>query len=207
MRFRRRNGRTDESRKNERGTELVEITLVLPLLIFLVMGMLDAGVAWKTKLEVVQATRQGARIGSAFGNDPLADQEALLAAMSVIPEYVNVDPNSTTPRLEYIVLYRADAANGEPTNGCKTGPSVDNLCLRLSRAQVETFLAAYAADPLSNHLAAMDRWEVRPDDPELLESLGVYIQATQPSFTGIFESIQTWDIKGKTVMRTEPLIE
>ncbi len=197
----------DSSRRSERGTELVEITLVLPLLVFLVMGMLDAGMAWKTKLEVVQATRQGARIGSAFGDDEFADQEAVLAAMSVIPDYVNIDVDNTNgPRLNFIVLYRADANDGEPTDACKAG-SVNDLCLHLTRAQVEQFLLDYAADPLADPPHLVREWDNRPVQPQNLQSLGIYIEATQPSFTGVFEALQTWDVTAKTVMRTEPLVE
>lgn len=197
----------DPSREGERGTELVELTLVLPLLIFLAMGMLDAGFAWKTKLEVVQATRQAARIGSAYGDDEFSDQEALLAAMSVIPEYVNIDPGNTNgPRLDFIVFYRADATDGDPTNACKSG-SVNNLCLHMTRAQVETFLTDYAADPLADPPHVVREWDNRPVQPQNLQALGVYIEATQPSFTGVLETLQTWEVSGKTVMRTEPLVE
>lgn len=194
-------------RENERGTELVELTLVFPLLIFLVMGMLDAGVAFKTKLEVVQATRQAARIGSAFGDDDFADQEALLAALSVVPDYVNIGPDNTNgPRLDFIVFYRADAADGNPTTACRSG-SVSNLCLHMTRAEVEAFITSYEADPLADPPHAVREWDNRPDDPENLLSLGVYMEATQPSFTGVFNSLTEWNVDGKTVMRTEPLID
>lgn len=195
--------RLGRRRNGERGVELVELTLVLPLLIFLGMGMLDAGMAWKSKAEVVQATRQGARVGSAFKDDPRSDQEALLAITAVIPEYLNLDPGDTiSARLDYIVIYKADAANGEVPADCKNPIGTHTDCTHLTRAEVETFLTDYAGDPLALHLPRS--WTNRPIQPEFLDSLGIYIQATQPSFTGVFESLTTWTVTGSTVMRTEP---
>lgn len=191
-------------RNGERGTELVELTLVLPLLIFLGMGMLDAGMAWKSKAEVVQATRQGARVGSAFKDDPRSDQEALLAITAVIPEYLNLAPGDTSSaRLEYIVIYKADAADGVVPSACKN-PGTYADCTHLTRSDVETFLSDYASNPTGLHLTRS--WDNRPTEPEFLGSLGIYIEATQPSFTGVFETLSTWTVNGSTVMRTEPEI-
>jgi Flp pilus assembly protein TadG len=191
-------------RNGERGAELVELTLVLPLLILLGMGMLDAGMAWKSKVEVVHATRQGARVGSAFKDDPRSDQEALLAITAVIPEYLNLDPGDTiSARLDYIVIYKADAADGQVPAACKN-PGTYADCTHLTRTDVETFLTEYAGDPSALHLTRS--WTNRPLEPANLDSLGVFIQATQPSFTGVFESLTTWTVTGSTVMRTEPEI-
>lgn len=193
-----------KKRNGERGVELVELTLVLPLLILLCMGMLDAGMAWKSKAEVIQATRQGARVGSAFKDDPYSDQEALLAITSVIPDYLNIAPGDTTStRLDYIVIYKADDANGEVPTACKS-PGVHTDCTHLTRTDVENFLTAYASKPSDLH--QVRSWTNRPVQPEFLDSLGIYIQATQPSFTGVFDSVTTWTITGSTVMRTEPEI-
>lgn len=193
------------NRKSERGTELVELTLVVPLLIFLVFGMLDAGMAFKSRMEVVQATRQGARVGSSFGDDPDSDQEALLALTSVIPTYLNIAAGDTTSaRLSYVVIYRADTVDGDVPPQCKDPGNHAGLCTHLERAEVEQFLLDYAADPTANHLPRT--WTSRPTEPENLKSLGIFVEAEQPSFTGVFEALQSWTVTGRTVMRTEPEI-
>jgi hypothetical protein len=54
------------SLKRERGQGLVEMALILPFLLVLVIGIVEAGVALNRQLTVVNAAREGARFG-AFG--------------------------------------------------------------------------------------------------------------------------------------------
>ena len=60
--IRRKPGRT------ERGQSLVEFALVIPVLIILVFGIIDFGLALRAYISVTQATREGARF-AAVGND------------------------------------------------------------------------------------------------------------------------------------------
>ncbi len=45
------------------GQAMVEFALLLPVLVLLVMGVLDIGRAWSTQQVVVNAAREGARVG------------------------------------------------------------------------------------------------------------------------------------------------
>src|SRR5712691_11496184 len=47
-----------------RGAALVEFTLVLPLFLVLVLGMLTGGIVYNHKLDMVHAAREGARYGA-----------------------------------------------------------------------------------------------------------------------------------------------
>jgi Flp pilus assembly protein TadG len=49
---------------SERGAALVEFALVAPLLIMLITGMVTAGHAYDQKLQIVHATREGARFAA-----------------------------------------------------------------------------------------------------------------------------------------------
>lgn len=56
-------GRTRPPR-DERGVALVEFALIAPVLMMLVVGMLDAGVAYNQKQSIGHAAREGARYGA-----------------------------------------------------------------------------------------------------------------------------------------------
>ena len=55
----------------ERGAELVEFALILPLILVLIMGIFDFGLAFQRYEVVTNAAREGARLGSlASGYQP-----------------------------------------------------------------------------------------------------------------------------------------
>ena len=50
----------------ERGATLVELALVLPVLLSLVLGIMTGGNAYSTKVQVLEAVREGARFGASL---------------------------------------------------------------------------------------------------------------------------------------------
>lgn len=57
-------------RRNDRGASLVEFALIMPLLVLLIFGMVDAGWAFFQNLEVRHGAREGARLAVVdFGNE------------------------------------------------------------------------------------------------------------------------------------------
>jgi len=70
--------------REERGAALVEFTLVAALLLTILFGIAEFGLAFRDWLTVTSASRAGARVGSAAGQDSAADilvLEAVEAAM------------------------------------------------------------------------------------------------------------------------------
>jgi len=63
---------------------MVEFAIVAPLLLLLVMGMVEFGLAFKDRLTIASASREGARVGSSAGTDPSADYYVLLAVESAL---------------------------------------------------------------------------------------------------------------------------
>ena len=63
---------TTQRLRSERGAELIEFALVLPLLLFIIMGLIDFGLMFQRFEVVTNAAREGAR-------------------MAVLPGYVNAD--------------------------------------------------------------------------------------------------------------------
>jgi len=61
--------------KNRRGSELVEFALVMPLLLFIVFGIVDFGLAIFDKAVVTNAAREAARAGIVFAPQRLTAAE------------------------------------------------------------------------------------------------------------------------------------
>ena len=55
--------RTTNRLQSERGAELIEFALVLPLLLFVIMGLIDFGFMFQRYEAVTNAAREGARMG------------------------------------------------------------------------------------------------------------------------------------------------
>jgi Flp pilus assembly protein TadG len=191
--------RNKRNRKNERGVELVELTLVFPLLMFLVMGMLDAGMAFKTKMDVVQSSRQGARVGSSLQNDPQNDDETVMAVASVLDQMLPNVAGDGKAYINYVVIYDASAADGSMPASCKTTSS--SACTHLSR---QDFIDAVAAieGGANPHLAC--NFCSRDTTPSGADQLGVFVSVQFPSFTGLLNT--SIEVTGYTVMRVEPTL-
>jgi len=52
--------------RNERGAVFLEFAMVLPLLLSLVLGIFTGGMAYTSKIGVVEAVREGARYGASL---------------------------------------------------------------------------------------------------------------------------------------------
>jgi Flp pilus assembly protein TadG len=92
----------------ERGVELLEFALVLPLLLVLIVGIFDFGAAFTLRQKMTNAAREGARI---VVSSPLTDQTcstttpcSIVAAANAVVQYMNdagaslscVQPSSPT---------------------------------------------------------------------------------------------------------------
>ena len=55
--------------QSERGAELIEFAVVLPLLLLLIAGIVDFGMMFRTYEAVTNAAREGARVGVLPGYD------------------------------------------------------------------------------------------------------------------------------------------
>jgi len=65
--------------KGERGSVVVEFTLLLPLFLTLVFSIIELGSAWYAKQMLVNASREGARLGALFEGGDDSEVEAFVA--------------------------------------------------------------------------------------------------------------------------------
>ena len=73
---------------NERGAALVEMAMVTPLLVLLVFGILEFGLAFRDRLTVSNATQSAGRVAAALGNSDEADYAVLQAveqSLGILP--------------------------------------------------------------------------------------------------------------------------
>jgi Flp pilus assembly protein TadG len=69
--------------RSERGAELIEFAIVVPILLLLIAGIIDFGMMFRTYEAVTNAAREGARVGVLPGYAPVDVQsrvDAYLAA-------------------------------------------------------------------------------------------------------------------------------
>ena len=69
--------RGKELSDRERGATLVEMAIVLPVLLLMVIGLMEMGIAFKSYLTVSAAVRDGGRVAALAGNEPDADCSVL----------------------------------------------------------------------------------------------------------------------------------
>ena len=97
--------------RREEGAALVEFALVATLLFTILFGIIEFGLAFRDWLSVTSATREGARVASAAGNDPAADcyiLDAMTGPLLAVP----TDDAATFK----VTIFKADS-NGDPIPG------------------------------------------------------------------------------------------
>ena len=98
--------------RNERGAAAVEFVIIAPILLVLLFGIIEWGMAFNHRLTVGNATQTAARVGTAIGNKDEADMRILEA----IAQGVFRLPANGTDIIKQVEIYRADGF-GEPITG------------------------------------------------------------------------------------------
>ncbi len=82
--------RGEGNRRNEKGQALVEFALVVPLLVFLLFGMLETGRMFNVWLVATNAAREGARLGSVQASSTAITDRVLTTAPTLVPSRTTV---------------------------------------------------------------------------------------------------------------------
>jgi hypothetical protein len=97
--------------RGQRGSVLVEAGLVLPLLTFLLLGVLEVGGLIKSYSSAANSVRAGGRMASVAGNESSADQ-MILARMS--RESVGLSGGE----LDFVIIWHATGPGDTVPSGC-----------------------------------------------------------------------------------------
>lgn len=189
-------------RNRERGAVLVELTMVVPILMTLVLGMFEVGMAWSASQSVVQASRSGARTVSQLGTYAYADQEALRAVLSTFGDDLD------QVRRVSIYLYDDTQPNGVPLScGTSAAPSSGSGCNSYVASDFDDVTAAnyFAVSDTSCGSAASAAWcpTVRSDSQSTATLIGVEVEFAHKPVSGFF-GVSDRILTQRIVMKIEP---
>jgi hypothetical protein len=178
---RRRRGRADD-----RGSVAVEAALVIPVLLLLIVGLLEFGLAFKDQLGITSAVRAGARIAAA---EPRYANFAADAAAAVAKEGSAVDFSG----VQALWVYQADDS-GHPVGAGGTFNSCSTNCIKFAYdSSARAFVQSGGSWPASSQDACQGQQD----------SIGVYLKLKHAGVTTlIFTSL---GLDSYTVMRLEPI--
>lgn len=189
--------------RGERGAALVEFVLLAPVLVLVVAGVLEFGMAWRDSMTVSNALRSGARVGSNAGRDRLADYDILKSIESAMKEIPD------TARVQRIVIYKADTTNSAPSASCMAGTPVTGLCNVYTGADMARPQSDYSGTTSCGGSAPDRFWcpTSRQNQQALgADYLGVWMQVKYNWVTHVFPGTGL-TIKDRAIMRLEPRLD
>jgi TadE-like protein len=180
-------------RRNEDGAVAVEAALIFPILILLVFGMIEFSLLMRDYVTVNSIVRTGARTASAEPRVPTFAQDAADAIEK---------SGSAMPKrnIDFIYIYRANdkgfpGANGNTTMAGCPGSG----CVRFTWDDTTGKFRSDFPDAGSWPATTINACQ---NDPGAM-SVGVYMQATHPTLTGLFRS--SFRVTDRAVMKFEPM--
>jgi Flp pilus assembly pilin Flp len=99
--------------RDESGAALVEFAMVAIVLLMIVFGIVEFGLAFRDRLTMANSSQSASRITAALGNDDSADYETLLA----LAQSLETLPASGIGIVKAVDIYEADG-NGDPLSNC-----------------------------------------------------------------------------------------
>jgi len=194
-RLRTQRGADGRARRAGRGSTIVEAAIVTPLVVLLLLGVVEFGWYMKDDLTLSNASRSGARSGSAAGNDGLADHQILQSIRSGLDGLAKVDK---------VVVFKATGPDGTVPAACSGATSgTAGLCnvydaSDLTLTDVQFLAAGYTKD---------DSWPASSRQTSLSAAggpdyLGVWVRTNHASITKAILNDKTID--DGVVVRLEP---
>lgn len=98
---------------SERGVVLVEMALVAPILILLVVGIMEFGLAFRDRLTVSNGTQSAGRVAAALGNSDDSD----IAVLQAVEQSLGILPGSGGGVIKHVQIWRSNGS-GSPVSGC-----------------------------------------------------------------------------------------
>lgn len=192
MRSFRGEGRSTAER--DRGAVLIEAAFVTPVFVLLLFAILEFGFGFADRLGTEDLSLSAARIGSASGNDTLADHSILKRVKG---------STFTTGAIDMVVVYKATGPNSTVPSNCLNASQAGS-CNRYLPSQFSLPETKFGCGPLAIDTAwcpttrktALTGANGPPD------YIGVYVSVSHPTITTAFG--QKWTFKFDSVIRVEP---
>ena len=114
--------------RESRGAALVEAAFITPVFAVLIFGIIEFGLAFRDYLTVANASRDGARAASAFGDDQYADWNTIQVTLQATKGF---KPNE----IRRLIIFDAGGVGGSvlkpshPAHACLTATvGITNVC-------------------------------------------------------------------------------
>ena len=173
---------------SQRGQALIEFTLILPVFLLILMGMLEFGSAYDHRTAMAYAVREGARVGATLGNGgsypDSVDATILAAVQRGLTDPILVE------NISFIEIYKADAA-GKPVSGKINTYDRYGVLLGTAGWPAQNRIPGLGGDSIGVSV----RYDFHPTTP-LTKLLGLFFGGNPP-----YTTIPMSDV---TVMHLEP---
>lgn len=193
----------------DRGATLVEFALVAPLLVLLLLGVFEFGLAWRARVNLETSISLAARQNSNLADVRQADYESLQSLQGSIASAGNLDVTK-------VVVYKATGVAGQPSNpACLTtapqpnGVGISGACNIYHPTQLAGLGTGYLTHfgtGTACASTAWDRWWCpltrNADQGDPPDWVGVRVEADLPAFTGLFGD--GFEMVDTAVFRLEP---
>ncbi|MFV2000320.1 MAG: TadE/TadG family type IV pilus assembly protein [Acidimicrobiia bacterium] len=108
---------------SQRGVVLVEMALVAPILILLVIGIMEFGLAFRDRLTVSNGTQSAGRVAAALGNSDDSD----MAVLQAVEQSLGILPGSGGGIIKHVQIWKSNGA-GAPVTACGAVGSGGSNC-------------------------------------------------------------------------------
>jgi Flp pilus assembly protein TadG len=197
--------------RSERGASAVEFAIILPVLMFLILGMVEFSMMLKDVNIVSNAANAGARVASLEARTTGYQTNALAAVQAVLG-------NSKLVATK-VVVYKADKNTGLPRNGAlasSTSPtalatpgdysSCTAECIVWLTQSDGTYIYKNATALVPNPATPVPDWpwqrQAACGATTLTDYLGVWVEFRHANITSVFGSAKT--IRQRAIYRLEP---
>jgi hypothetical protein len=175
--------------REESGATIVEFAVVLPLLILLMVGIMEVGVAFYDYLTIERATLEGARTAAFTGTVVDAD-------CATVTSVVKALPSGFLDRVDRIEIYKADS-NGDQL------PGATNVWRHNGGADPEDCETGWTVAELWPATSRQTVAGTSPGAPPL-DIIGIRIRMDRNWITGLPPFTGSYRIDEHSILRMEP---
>ena len=123
--------------RGDRGAAMIEFALIGMILVVLLFGTVEFGLAWQDRNVVETTARAGARVASSMGNNRLADWNALQSVKAAVNDI-------GLANVQYVIIYNSTTVDGAVPAAClgATPTSQTGSCNVYTGAQLQALTQA-----------------------------------------------------------------